>query len=80
MTNVTLSVTKETRRKMKEHPEVRWSNAIRVMIDRKLDDFKEAERLAQKSTLTEKDVELLSEKAAKDAARHAKRLLDENNN
>ncbi|MFH1586673.1 MAG: hypothetical protein ABID38_02355 [Candidatus Diapherotrites archaeon] len=79
MPNVTLSVNEETRKKMKQHPEIRWSNAIRVMIDKKLDDFKEAERLAQKSTLTEKDVEILTEKVNRDAAKHAKRLMNESN-
>ncbi len=77
MPNLTLSVTKETREKMRLHPEVRWSNAIRTMINRKLQDFHEAEKLARKSTLTEKDVKILSGKVAKDIASHAKRLLNE---
>lgn len=80
MPNITLSITEDTRRKMKEHPEVRWSNAIRALIGRKLKDFEEADKLAQKSLLTEKDVEVLSKKVAKDSARHAKRLLNESNN
>jgi len=79
MVNVTISITEETRRKMKEHPEVRWSNVIRAMIERKLQDFAVAEELAQKSCLTEKDAEMLSEKTAKNFARHAKRLLNESN-
>ncbi|MEW6295524.1 MAG: hypothetical protein AB1467_04495 [Candidatus Diapherotrites archaeon] len=69
----------ETRRKMKEHPEVRWSNVIRAIIERKLQDFAVAEGLAKKSSLTEKDVEMLSGKTAKNFARHAKRLLNESN-
>ena len=80
MANITLSVTEDTRRKMKGHPEIRWSNAIRAMIDKKLKDFEEADKLAQKSVLTEKDVEVLSKKVAKDSARHAERLLNESNN
>ena len=77
MPNITLSITGETRQKMKRHPEVRWSNAIRALIERKLRDFEEAERLARKSRLTERDVEWLTKQAAGDAARHAKRLLHE---
>ncbi len=80
MPNITLSITEDTRRKMKAHPEVRWSNAIRALIDRKLKDFEEADKLAQKSVLAEKDVEILSKKVAKDSARHAERLLNEGNN
>jgi len=79
MANMTLSITEETRKKMKKHPEIRWSNAVRTMIERKLRDFEEAERLAEKSNLTEKDVKFLSEKVANDMAKHAKRLLNESN-
>ena len=79
MPNITLSVSEETRSKMNKHPEVRWSNAIRTIIEKKLQDFEEAERLAQKSTLTEHDVKMLSEKVSKATARHAKRLLNESN-
>ncbi len=79
MPNITLSVSDVTKQKMKQHPEVRWSNAIRTMIEKKLHDFETAEKLAKKSTLTEKDIELLSTKADKSMAKHAKRLLDEGN-
>lgn len=79
MPNITLSITEETKKKMAAHPHVKWSNAVRSIIERKLEDFAEAERLAQKSTLTEKDVKMLSEKVAKDLAKHAKRLLNESN-
>ena len=79
MPNITLSVSDVTKQKMKQHPEVRWSNAVRVMIEKKLHDFEVAERLARKSSLTEKDVELLSSKVNKSIAEHAKRLLNEGN-
>ena len=74
-----MSITDETKSKMEKHPEVRWSNAVRAIIERKLHDFEVAEALAQKSRLTEKDVELLSAKVSKQAAEHAKRLLNESN-
>ncbi|HLC36947.1 MAG TPA: hypothetical protein VJK05_05055 [archaeon] len=79
MPNITIAVTEEIRKKMNEHPEIKWSNAVRAIIERKLADFKEAERLAKKSILTEEDVEKLSAKAASNAARKAKRLLNESN-
>ncbi len=79
MPNITLSISDETRQKMKQHPEVRWSNAIRTMIEKKLHDFEVAERLVGKSGLTKKDIELLSSKANKSMAKHAKRLLNEGN-
>ena len=47
--------------------------------ERKLSDFEESQRIASKSKLSSNDVKLLSLKAEKDFARHAKRLLNENN-
>ena len=77
MRNITLSITDETKGKMERHPEVRWSNAVRVIIERKLHDFEVAEALAQKSRLTEKDVKMLSEKVNRAMGKHAKRILNE---
>jgi predicted CopG family antitoxin len=79
MPNITLSITDETKNKMEKHPEVRWSNAVRTVIEKKLRDFEEAERIAGKSELSEKDVEMLSEKVNKDIAKHARGLLNESN-
>lgn len=79
MPNITLSVSEETRRRMDAHPEVRWSNAVRIIIERKLAEFELAERLARKSRLTEKDAGLLSAKVDREMAAHAKRLLHEGN-
>lgn len=79
MPNITLSINEETKQKMKKYPEVRWSNAIRVIIERKLQDFEIAEKLAKKSRLTEKDVNMLSAKVDKAMAKHAKGLLNESN-
>ena len=49
MPNITLSIPEETKRRMEKHPHVKWSSAIRAIIERRLDDFEETERLAQKS-------------------------------
>ena len=80
MPNITLSVTDELKEGMEKHPAVRWSNAVRAVIEAKLRDFEAAEKLAQKSSLTEKDVDLLSASISKSMARHAKGLLNESNN
>lgn len=79
MPNITISVSEETKKLMKAHPEVRWSNAIRAIIERKLEDFKESERLARKGGLTEKDIEPVIKKVEKDIAKRAERLLNEGN-
>ncbi len=77
MPNITLCITDETKRKMGLHPEIKWSNAVRTVIERKLRDFEEAEELAGKSGLTERDVMLLSERVNNAMGKHAKRLLNE---
>ena len=77
MPNITLSITEEVKKKMDAHPEVRWSNAVRTIIEQKLRDFEETERLAQKSRLTQKDLDKIIAKVNKDMAVHAKRLLNE---
>ena len=77
MPNITLAIADETKSKMEKHPEIRWSNAVRAVIERKLRDFEVAEELSQKSRLTETDVKMLSGKANSAMGKHAKRLLNE---
>ncbi len=62
---------------MDQHKEIRWSNAIRSIIEQKLADFEEAQRLVQKSKLTMKDVERLSAQVDKAMGKHAEVLLNE---
>ncbi len=77
MPNLTLSITEETKKMMDKHPEISWSNVVRVIIEQKLRDFEEAERLASKSKITEKEFEKFISKVNKETALHAKRLLNE---
>ncbi len=77
MANITLYVPDELKKRMDEHKEMRWSMAIRSIIEQKLDDFEEVERLAQKSRLTEADVKRLADKVNEAAGKHAERLLHE---
>ena len=77
MTNITLSIPAELKHKMDKHKEIRWSNAIRSLIEQKLADFDEAQQLVKKSKLTMKDVELLSAQVDKAMGKHAEALLNE---
>ncbi len=70
MVSLTLSVPLELRRKMNEYPQIKWSEVVRAIIYRQISDFEEAERLAAKSKLTEKDVEELAAKVDEDMVRH----------
>lgn len=53
MVSITLSVPDETRRLMKEHPEVNWSALIRKIIEEKTKNLSLKEKM--KSKLKEED-------------------------
>lgn len=77
MTNFTVSLPDELKRRMAQFDYINWSSVIRNLIERKLDDFTLAERLAKKSRLTAKDLEELNPKIESDFRKEARRLLDE---
>ena len=77
MPNITLVISEELKRAMKQHPSVKWSNAVRNIIEQKLEDFREAESLAKKSKFNWKDWKLINVNISKSAARHAKALVHE---
>ncbi|MFH1750214.1 MAG: hypothetical protein ABH863_00895 [Candidatus Micrarchaeota archaeon] len=74
MANLTLFVPDDLKKRMSRHKDIRWSRAIRTIIEGKLDDLEEADELAQGSTLTAEDVELLTEKVNEDIRKHVRAL------
>ena len=62
MGNMTLSMPDEVQKKMKHFSEIKWSEVARKAIIEKLESLFLADKLAQKSKLTEKDVEEFSKK------------------
>ena len=70
MVSVTLSIPQKLRDRMKEHSEYVWSDVIRAIIERKLDDLEELDRIAKKSRLTQKDVDEIAEKVDEEMARY----------
>jgi hypothetical protein len=57
MPNITLVVSEELRRDMEKHPSIKWSSAVRNIIEQKLADFKELEKLAEKEQVYHKGLE-----------------------
>ncbi len=55
MTSLTLSIPKELKKLMDEHPEINWSAVARQSIIQKLTLLEKMDRLLSKSKLTEKD-------------------------
>lgn len=80
MPNITLSIPEETKKRMDKHPHMKWSRAIRAIIERELDKFEETERLAKKGGLKIEDFKEISEKIDKATRKHARKLLNESYN
>ncbi len=77
MANVTLYISDDLKKRMDRHSEIRWSSSVRTIIEEKLDDLERAERLAKGSRITQADVDRLTRKVERAAARHARKLLNE---
>ncbi|MFO8077472.1 MAG: hypothetical protein R6U21_02350 [Thermoplasmatota archaeon] len=69
MANITLSVPNEIHKRMKHFSEVKWSEVARKAIIEKIEMMTLAEKLAQKSELTEQDVKEFSKKINSSAAK-----------
>jgi len=78
MPNLTLSISETTKKRMDRHPHVKWSSAVRAIIESKLNDFERAEKLSLKSRVSEKDVEFIMKKVNMAAAKRARELLESN--
>lgn len=57
--NITLTVPPELHRKMKAHPEVKWSEVVRRILAQRIKDLERMNALTRRSTLTLTDVEEL---------------------
>ena len=77
MVSMTLSIENEIRKRMKRHPQIRWSEVARSAIKQQLDDIEEAERITSRSRLTEKDVEEIAGRADKEMLKYFEGLADE---
>ena len=62
MANITLSVPEMIHKQMKHFSEVKWSEVARKAIIERLEILQLAEKLAQKSKLTESDIEKFNTK------------------
>ena len=61
MPNITLSIPDDLHERLKNHPEIRWSEVARQAIHQYLDQIELLDKLTSKSQLTESDVQELSE-------------------
>jgi hypothetical protein len=77
MANMTLSIPNEIHDKMKEFPEIKWSqiarNAILEKVE-KMDKLQKIEEIVKKSKLTQKDADEISLLIKKSAAKRFREL------
>ena len=69
MTNLTLAVPAKLHEKMKQHSEIRWSEIVRMAIQKKIEDLELMDMLTNKSKLSAKDAMKISEEIDEEVAR-----------
>ena len=55
MANLTLAIPENLHKKMKQHPEIRWSEVVRMGIQKKIEDLEFMEKLTSRSRMTTKE-------------------------
>ena len=61
MATITLSIPDETRKEMKKHSEIKWSEIARMAIIKRIEDLKTLDLLLEKSTLKKRDAEEIAQ-------------------
>ena len=69
MVNMTLSLSDVLHQKMKQFRDVKWTEVARRAIEERIADLEVMNKIASKSKLSSKDVQELSEKIKKAAAK-----------
>ena len=69
MVNMTLALPEELHKKLKRHPEVKWSEVARKAIRKHVDMIELMDKLTENSKLTEKDAIETGRKINKGIAR-----------
>ena len=74
MTNLTLAVPDEIKKKMDSFPEMNWSEVARQAFLQKIEDMEILRKFKEKSRLTESDVLRLSKKVSKEASNKLRKI------
>jgi len=69
MPNLTLAIPEQLHERMKQHSEIRWSEVVRIIIQKKIEDLEMLEKIAQKSKLTQEDVDEIAHKINREVFR-----------
>jgi len=62
MPNMTLSLPPELHKEMLKHTEIKWSDLVRQIFEKKIKELHWIDMLLEKSELTEEDAEIIGHK------------------
>jgi hypothetical protein len=62
MVNITLAIPDSLHKKLKEHNEIRWSEVIRQVLQKNLEQLELMDEIVKKSRFTEKNAKEISDK------------------
>jgi len=69
MVNITLAIPNELHKKLKIHSEIRWSDVIRRILEKRLEDLEIMDEIVSKSRFSEENVEEIGQKIKERIAR-----------
>ena len=69
MPNITLAISDELHKKLRSHNEIRWSEVIRKILEKRLSDLETMDEIVSRSKLTEEDVGEIGDKIKEGIAR-----------
>lgn len=69
MVNITLAIPDSLHKKLKSHSEIRWSEVIRRLLERNIEQMELMDRILKNSKLTQEDVGEISEKVDSSVAK-----------
>ena len=62
MANITLAIPDNLHKKLKKHNEIRWSEVIRRLLQKNIEQLEIMEEIVRKSKFTEEDVRKIGDK------------------
>jgi hypothetical protein len=72
MVNMTLSIPEKLHKEMQSHSEIKWSDVARQSFEKKVKELHWMDKVLEKSTLTQKDVDRLGHQLKKDLRKRFK--------
>ncbi|PIO08677.1 hypothetical protein COU59_00620 [Candidatus Pacearchaeota archaeon CG10_big_fil_rev_8_21_14_0_10_34_12] len=69
MANITLTIPENLHKKLKQRTEIRWSEVVRKILQKNIEELEVMDKIVKKSKLTKQDIEEIGGKIKKGIAR-----------